>query len=306
MTLRQIEAFRAIMMFGSITSAAEMLFVSQPAVSRILADLEESIDFKLFARINRMMVPTDEGRALYEEVERAFTGLDELKNAAKDIRLCHSGQLRLISVPSIGSNIIAGLIKYFTNRNPGVSVTIEIQPSQRLFEWVISQQCDVGISTLPMDNPSIKVQRFAKGSAVCILPQGHHLAIKNVITAQDLAGEKFISFKSDSAARRIIDAEFIKADVEREMKIEARTTNTVSALVEAGLGVSIIGPVFDISHIRHNVLVKPFSPAIETNIGLLFPASKPITIIANRFVEAANDYLTDYLKTGDGLIKSIN
>lgn len=294
------------MMAGSITGAAEMLFVSQPAVSRILADLEESIGFKLFARVNRMMVPTDEGRALFEEVERAFTGLDELKNAARAIRLCRRGQLRLISVSGIGSNIIAGMIQYFAKSNPDVSVSVEVQPSQRLFEWVISQQCDVGMSTLPMDNPAIKVRRFARGRAVCILPKGHNLVHKKSISAQDLESEKFISFRSDSIARRIIDAEFIKAGVERDLQTEARTTNVVTALVEAGLGVSIIGPIFDIDQIRHDVVVRPFTSTIHTDLAFLFPASKPISLIANRFTEAANEYLADFFKTTNSLIEAVH
>ena len=306
MTLRQIEAFRAVMMAGSITGAAEMLFVSQPAVSRIIADLEKSIAFKLFARVNRMMVPTDEGRALFEEVERAFTGLDELKNSAKAIRLCRRGQLRLISVPGIGSNIIAGMVQYFSKSNPDVSVSVEVQPSQRLFEWVISQQCDVGMSTLPMDNPAIKVRRFAKGKAVCILPQGHRLSSKKSISAQDLEDEKFISFRTDSMARRIIDAEFTRAGVERNLQIEARTTNVLSALVEANQGVSIIGPIFDIDHIRHDVVVRPFTPTIHTELAFLFPTSKPVSLIANRFADAADEYLADYFKTTNSLIEAVH
>jgi DNA-binding transcriptional LysR family regulator len=306
MTLKQIEAFRAVMLAGSITGAAKMLFVSQPAVSRILADLETSIDFKLFARVNRMMVPTDEGRSLYAEIERAFTGLEELKNAAKSIRLCRRGQLRLITVPGIGSNIIAGMVAEFSRINPDVSVSIEIQASQRLFEWVISQQCDVGISALPMDNPALKIRPFARGKAFCILPKGHHLTAKKSILPKDLEGEKFISFRSDSVARRMIDAEFTKAGVERHLQTEARTINVVSALVEAGMGVSVIGPVFDINHMHHDVEIRPFSPAIYTELAFLFPASKPISIIAGKFAEAAESFLSPFFNTQNSSIEAIN
>ena len=290
---------------GSITAAAEVLCVSQPAVSRILADLETSISFKLFARINRMMVPTDEGRALFEEVERAFFGLGELDNAAKAIRLCHGGQLRLISAPGIGSKVIAGMTDYFSRSYPDVSISVEVQSSGRLFEWVVSQKCDVGMCALPMNNPAIKVRRFAKGKMYCIMPKGHQLSSMKTIKANDLEGEKFISFQADSTARSSIDAVFTKAGVKRDLQTEARTINVVSAMVEAGLGVSIIGPILDISQIRQNVIVKPFVPAIYTDLAFVFPASKPISLIANRFVESADEYLKIYIKDANKPIDTI-
>ncbi|MGI9503097.1 MAG: LysR family transcriptional regulator, partial [Geminicoccaceae bacterium] len=136
-TLRQIEAFRGVMMTGTVTRAANMLYVSQPAVSRMLADLEQEIGFKLFTRANRQLSPTPEGVAFYDEVERAFVGLDQIGRAATAIREYRRGHLRLITIPSLASTITADLVARFTKTYPDISVSIEVQPSQRVFEWII-------------------------------------------------------------------------------------------------------------------------------------------------------------------------
>ena len=300
-TLRQVEAFRAIMVTGSVTQAAAMLFVSQPAVSRILADLEEQIGFKLFTRANRQLFPTNEGNAFFDEVERAFVGLEQLDSAAVSIRECKQGRLRLITIPSLTSTLMAGLIARFSRTYPDISVSLEVQASQRVFEWVVSQQCDLGFSTQPIDNPTLSTRVIARGDAVCILPRDHRLVGADVIGVKDLKGERFISFKSDSVARHAIDRVFKDAGCYRDIRMEARTTDAVCGMVAVGLGVSVIGPVFDRGQIHHNLVVKPFEPAIPSELVLLFPANRPASRVSELFIEIVEEFLSE--SEGSMLIK---
>ncbi len=296
-TLRQIEAFRAIMVTGSVTQAANMLFVSQPAVSRILADLEQHIGFKLFTRANRQLFPTNEGHAFFDEVERAFIGLEQLDSTAVSIRNCQQGRLRLITIPSLTSTLMAGLIAKFSDAYPNIAISLEVQASQRVFDWVVSQQCDVGLSTQPVDNPALSTRSVACGNAVCILPRHHPLADQHSIDVNDLHGEKFISFKSDSVARHAIDRAFSEAGCQREMHIEARTTDAVCGMVAAGLGIAVIGPVFDHGQIHHKLVVKPFQPSIPSDLVLLYPANKPMSRISLLFAGVVDEYFKDRAKT---------
>lgn len=87
MNLRQVEAFRSIMLRGSMTATAQALRTSQPSISRLIAELEAAIGFKLFERQAGRLKPTDEGLSFYREVERSFLGLDNLNQAARDIRI---------------------------------------------------------------------------------------------------------------------------------------------------------------------------------------------------------------------------
>ena len=290
-TLRQIEAFRAVMVTGTVTQAANLMYVSQPAVSRMLADLEQEIGFKLFTRANRQLIPTDEGRAFYDEVERAFVGLEQLGRAASAIKEYHRGHFRIITIPSLASTVMSDLIARFSEKYTDVSISLEVQPSQRVFEWIVSQQCDIGLSTLPIENSAISTRPVIEGEAVCVVPRAHPLAGKAKIQPQDLIGEPFISFKADSVFRHMVDDVFQKAGIKRDLKIEARTTEAICGLVGSGLGVSVIGPTFPDVEMHRGLAIKPFDPLIPIQLALLTPAQKPMSRITERFIEIVDDYI---------------
>lgn len=291
------------MITGTVTQAAEMLYISQPAVSRMLSDLEHEIGFKLFTRANRKLIPTDEGRSFYDEVERAFVGLDQIMKAANIIREYRSGYFRLITIPSLVSTVMADLVARFTERYPLVSVSLEVQPSQRVFEWIVSQQCDIGLSTLPIENPAITIRAVSSGDAVCILPKNHSLTNHAEIGPSDLEGVPFISFKADSIFRHHVDDVFQKAGVRRELKLEARTTEAIYGLVAAGLGVSVIGPAFPGDELHSGIVIRPFKPRISIELALLYSTHKPLSRFSECFVEIVDEFINnpaaDFSPAGD-------
>jgi DNA-binding transcriptional LysR family regulator len=292
-TLRQIEAFRAVMVTGTVTQAAKMLEVSQPAVSRMISYLEYEIGFKLFSRANRQLIPTDEGRAFYDEVERSFIGLNHITKAANAIRDYRRGHIRLITIPSLASNLMVDLVAHFVDEFPEIAVSVEVQPSQRVFEWIVSQECDIGLSTLPIENTAIETQSVVFGEAVCILPENHKLTAKKWIRPKDLDGEPFITFKADSIFRHMVDEVFLKEAVHRNMQIEARTTETICGMVSAGLGVSVIGPTFPV-HVHHpGIAVRTFKPSISIELALLYSAQKPLSLVGQRFIGIVHEYVAN-------------
>ena len=238
-TLRQVEAFRAVMISGSVTQAANMLFVSQPAVSRILSVLEYRVGFKLFDRTRRHLVPTEEGRAFYDEVERAFTGLQQIDQAAASIRRYHRGHLRLITFQSLAPTLMVDLITRFAERYPEIAVSLEVQPSQRVFERVVSQHCDLGILTAPITGASVVASTIATTNAVCILPKSHRLAASDRIDLKEIADDPMILLdlpKSGEYYLSLFDIAQISP------KIAHRTTSPEVArvMVAHGLGYSIL------------------------------------------------------------------
>ena len=102
-TFRQVDAFRTVVSTGSVTEAASVLGISQPAVSRLLTDMEKEVGFKLFSRVGRNLVPTAESRLLGEEVKRALSGLERIKDAARSIRSFKNAQLRVVTTPTFSS-----------------------------------------------------------------------------------------------------------------------------------------------------------------------------------------------------------
>jgi len=290
-TLRQVEVFRVVVIAGSVTAAAQMLFVSQPAVSRILADLEDAVGFKLFTRTKRQLVQTEEGRLFYEEIRKAFIGLDDLAKTAVAIREHKKGQLRVITLPSFAATLMPELIAKFSAAYPKLPISIEVQSTERIADWIANSQCDIGLTIPPAESPSVNVKVLTQMESVCILPKNHRFSKKEVIHAKDLQGEQFISFMSNSLWRHTIDELFNKEGCPRNLFIDARTIESICALVSAGLGVSVVGPLWDPKHLQYNLVAKPFRPRISVDLLLLTPANRAVSRVAEMFIKIATEHI---------------
>lgn len=291
-TFKQLEAFRAVMLTGTTTEAARMLKVSQPAVSRLISDLESDIGYNLFEREGRRVRPTSEADLLIEEVRKALIGLDQIRQTAIEIGKSRYSRLRLVSIPSVSSTIVTDMIDRFARQNPETSISLEVMSSDTALEWVISQQCDVGIAAGHLENPALTDRVLTIGKSVCILPAGHKLAREESINAEMLRDESFISFRPDSTYRQEIDAIFDAAGIDRVLRYDARTTEAICSMVGAGLGVSIVGPF---SHLpgptadgRRGLVVKPFDRAPNVEISLMWPTQRTMNSAAKQFVDSVS------------------
>jgi len=283
-TFRQIDAFRTVVSTGTVTEAAQMLGISQPAVSRLISDLELEVGFKLFTRAGRNVKPTLEARLLVEEVRRALSGLERIKEAARAIKHFQHAQLRVITTPTFSSSLAIPLIKKFAERQPEAMISLEIQPSDDTVEWLVSQNHDFGIAPPTGKNPTIRTRPLMNTEARCILPLGHRLAVKPLIKPQDLAGESFVSYLPDALFKFEVDEIFRKTRVERQMQYEARTTDAICRLVAEGLGVSIVGPLEVENATSLGLASVPFAPVIPFAAALIWSGQKTMSAIAEDFL----------------------
>lgn len=296
LTLRQIDAFRAVMLLGTLTEAAQHLGISQPAISRLIADLEEEIGFKLFDRSGRRVVATAEAQLLVEEVKRALVGLDQIKETALEIGRYRYSRLRLITAHSVASTVATDLINAFSVINPDTFISLEVQSSEAAVEWVVSQQCDLAIIDNAPESPALASRTLAVGETHCILPVGHRLADRSLITPKDLEGEVFISFRPGSIFRARVDQIFQRTEVQRSLRYEARTSEAICSMVAAGLGVALVGPLGLEPEKRNSgrFVIRPFEPAPEIELYLLWSTHRPIPGVARQFMDVCDQYFGNH------------
>jgi DNA-binding transcriptional LysR family regulator len=285
LNLRQVEAFRAVMVTGSITNAADMMFITQPAVSRLIADFELAVGFKLFDRSGRRLTPTSECHALFAEVQRSYAGLEHISRTAEAISNMQLGHLSVVSMPIASTSLLPDVIAEFTSAFPEISISLWTWPRDQALEWIVSQQYDLGILTLPITDPAVRVEAFQQSDAVCILPRDHPLTAKDVIEAKDLEGEVFISLTSGSRFRHHVDSLFEREGVNRITKIEARSAAAICSIVERGTGVSILGRLALYGRPQDRLAVRPFVPAVPFEAGIVFPSQTPVSAIARKFAD---------------------
>jgi DNA-binding transcriptional LysR family regulator len=155
LTMRQLEAFRAVIETGSITKASERLGLSQPAVSKLIAGLERETGLQLFRRDRRRLLATPEAARIYEEAQRLFVGLSDVMRLAEELGALKSGVLTVASLSAIGRGHLPRILAEFLRAHPKVSMSLQVRSSNKVVQWAIAQQIDVGIAQTGIEHPEI-------------------------------------------------------------------------------------------------------------------------------------------------------
>ena len=298
--LRQLEAFRAVMMTRSITRASELLYVSQPAVSRLISDLESSAGFPLFQRIKKRLNPTPEAHAFYEEVERSFAGLNKINLAAREIRDFRSGSLSIAALPALGLGYLPEFISRFSTAKPDISLSLNIRNSQKVSEMVAAQRADIGFCESIDFGDGVEAELLLEVNLVCILPREHALASKARIEATDLDGVTCIGSGNSQLTYSDLDRYFEEKGVRRKVRIDTQLNATVADLVVAGAGIGIIDPVTADRYSHSGILVKPFTPPIAYKYYVIFPENRPKSRLMEQFVDMVRQDLQQFAATETG------
>ena len=286
MNNRQIETFAAVMRSGTTSRAAELLGITQPAVSRSIADLERSIGFGLFARVRNRLVPTPEARIFFREVEASFRGLDALRAAAARIRDQGSGELRVASLSALSTSLVPKAIGRFSAKHPEARITLHVLPSREVRDLIASGQFDVGLAADGIDTSGVQHQAFVAPRAMCALSPGHRLAAKPTIGPGDLEGEPIIAYVPEDRSRQRMDRVFAQAGITPRIVVETIYGATVCALVAAGVGIGFVSPYAIIQTGASPLVLKPFEPAIVIKSLLIVPPDRPKSGLVRDFITA--------------------
>lgn len=286
MNLRQYEVFRAVMEAGTVTGAAERLRVTQPGVSKLLAQFERELGFAVFVRERRRLKPTPEGEALFREVRRAFLGLDYLSRVAADLRNLRQGQLVVAATHAISSHYLPDVIAAFLRAHPGISVSLHTLDSPGTAQAVATGRSDLGIAQFEVATPGLRSQVLCTTEAVCVLPPGHRLATAAKVEARALHGEPFVALATVNRLRVRVDALFEAAGAVPRTLVDASLASTACRLVMQGVGVSVMDRLSAEANLHQGILLRPLAPAVTEHLLLLLPEERPLSGIARAFVAA--------------------
>jgi DNA-binding transcriptional LysR family regulator len=291
---RQVEAFRAVMLSGSVTEAAKVMAVTQPAVSRLLRDFQALLKMELFERRGSGLVPTAAATALYMEVERSFVGLDRISAAAEEIRSRRTGMLRVAAMPALSNGYLPRLAGRFVMERPNLNLSFVGVISPIVIDWVLNHQCDVGFAEVPLAHSGLSSVRLPPVSRVAIVPSGHRLAAKAVLEPRDFEGETFISLSAGTTGRHLIDQVFHRDDVHRILRVETTLSEILCGMVSSGLGVAICDPFSAREFEGRGIAVRPFLPRIDFEFAAVFPPQRSPSPVALDLVEVIRQSLAEF------------
>jgi DNA-binding transcriptional LysR family regulator len=289
LNFRQLEAFNAVMISGSASRAAELLQVTQPAVSRAISDLEQSVGFALFDRVRGRLVPTPEGQLFHADVSTSFAGLDRLRSAAARIRDFGSGSIRIASLAALGSTLVPRAIRAFRQKHPDIAITLQITSSPQVRELVASGQFGLGLAADEVDLSGVDHRVFASTRALCAIPSGHRLARHPVIRPPDLEREPFIALAPEDQARARMMRVFDAAGVRLDIVVETPFSATVCALALEGVGIGLVNAGATEGFAERGLILRPFEPEVHFRTFLLFRPDTQKSVLVKHLVAALLD-----------------
>jgi DNA-binding transcriptional LysR family regulator len=291
-SLRQIEAFKAFVETGGVSKAAEVLFVSQPAVSKLLNHLELDVGMKLIDRSSTRLAPTENGMRLYEEIDRVFSGVDQIGQAVAALRAEDHSQITIGVMPSFPESLLAEMARRARERRPDITLSFIVRSSEFIGHGLLSRKMDLGIVARRIEHALIKSKLFSDDALVVLMPPGHPLATSEQLCLTDLAPYPLIAFTPNSVTRTLTDAAFEREGVRPQVVMEATTAPKCCALVAVGLGCCILSPLLA-NEYGQGMVVRPLLPELHMQIFIARPTAvkddKGVRLVQDLLEEIRNE-----------------
>ena len=240
MDLRQLEIVKTIAETGSFTAAGQKLRVSQSAVSRQILLLEDELREPVFLRIGRRIRITPAGDALLRMSQRIFDDIKETRAAISDKQQVMSGTIRLVGGMTVCLYVFPELLKEYRRLHPGMEIKVTTGATPRLIKKLRQGTADLALLTLPNEEPDMVTVPVLTEELLLVTDPTHPLAKRRRVVAQDLVRQPFVLFELGSNSRRVIDAFFVKEQIQPRIVCQTENVEILKALVRSGQGITII------------------------------------------------------------------
>jgi len=247
----QLEAFVEVVRRGSVTRAAEALHVTQPALTARLNALERSVGAPLLIRRRSGVLPTDAGRAFLPYAERALQAVAEGRLALAALARGEIGHVSVGASPAVSTYTLPTIIKRFTDRHPGVQVTVRTGHSEEMLELVKRDEVAVGLLRA-FNDPDVEQFTLYEDELVLVVHPDHPVGGR--VRLADLRDEQFVMFDPASSYHELTSAIFLEAGIVPRGVMEVDNTDSVKKMVEQGLGVAFLPHVSVADEVRNGRL----------------------------------------------------
>ena len=255
MDTQALTAFLAVAESGSFSTAAERLFITQPAVSKRIAQLEQQLGTRLFDRVGRRIRLTEAGEALLPRARQVLLDLEDMGRAISNLTGTVSGTLRIGTSHHIGLHRLPPVLRRFSREYPDVKLDIHFIDSEEAWEAVLHGDLEMGVVTLPpQPDPRLHSQAVWQDPLVFMAAPEHPLALLDRVTLETLTGYSAILPSPVTFTRRIVESLFEEQALTLNISMSTNYLETIHMMVSIGLGWSVLPEtMLDDSVVRLNV-----------------------------------------------------
>jgi LysR family transcriptional activator of glutamate synthase operon len=283
--LRQLQYFVKVAKKQHVTRAAEELHVAQSAVSRQIGQLEQELGVNLFIQKGRNLHLTPAGKLFLDRVEKILYDLDKAVNEVREFIDPETGEIRLGFPHTLGVNIVPVIVSHFRQEYPNVTFRFKQGMYHSLIQSVVDGDLDLAlISPCPEEHEHVVGEVLLTEALYAILPRNHRLADCESIHLSQLKDDSFVLFSEGYSLRSIVWEACLKAGFTPKVGFEGEETETISALVAAGMGVSLL-PEMALKDESPDgpIKVKVIEPEVTRTAGLIRRKGEELPQVAEVF-----------------------
>ena len=282
MRIRHIEVFNSVFRNGSVTTAAKLLNVSQPSVSKVLAHAEQQLGFRLFERIKMKLVPTPEAKILFKHTSMMDEVLTDINQVSERLMEFPVDRVRVSSTPSLGIEYLPNAIAEFKKQNPNVNFEISTLHYSYLRNNIKDTSLDLAIAQDQTEDEEIGTINLKKGNFVSLEPKN--------LDPKLIRKLPFIKLSQNSPIGRKLEKYISKKRINISSSITSDNYQMAASLVNNGFGYTILDEYTARACRSENIQIKPLDSSLNFQITLMFLKNAPLSIPANDFIE----FLTEF------------
>jgi len=288
---RRIQVFHAVAKHLSFTKAADALFMTQPAVTFQIRQLEEQLNTRLFDRAHGRIILTTAGAVALEYAERLLALSAELDSRMKELSGQTTGPLLIGASTTIADFLLPQILGEFKVRHPAVVPRLFVANSEAVQERVAERSLDLGFIEGDSHLPTLATDICCEDELQVVCAPSHALAKQKSATPQSLTEHAYISRELGSGTREVIDHYLQKAGLASDslqVVMEAGSPEALKGLVATGLGFAIMSRATVVREVRLGELVRiPLSPRLIRQLSVVYPKERFHSRLVSGFVEFA-------------------
>jgi len=239
LTLKQLRIFEAVAEHRNYTQAARMLFLTQPAVSMQIKQLEEQAGLALFERRGKQTHITEAGKELLHYSHIIHQQLEEAGQVLDELRGVQRGRLHL-TMASTANYFAPRLLATFCERFPAVQVSLDVSNRDGLLQALEDNTTDIVIMGKPPASMPVNCEVFMENPLVVIAPPAHPLSGRKRVSLPEMAKHPFIVRERGSGTRAAVERFLAQHDIERPSGMEMSSSEAIKQAVQAGLGLGVV------------------------------------------------------------------
>jgi DNA-binding transcriptional LysR family regulator len=287
MRLRNIEIFHAVLTTGSITAAAKLLNISQPAASKALQHAEDNLGFTLFSRVGGRLQPTQQALLLRDRIEKIVQEVQALQRLTTNMGQPGSCPLRVTCTPTLALTLLPAATVLLRKAFPNVTAELSTQHSAEMCESLTLRETDIGLTLQDTGHQTLRQRELCRGQVMVIAPPGWWSAaeLAQSFPVGALASQSMIGITVRDALGSMLQSHLAKVDPAPKIAVSVQTYQLAHALVAKGEGLALVDPFTARGGDAKAVQVRPLKPHLDVVLYAMHRPDNPPNPVQKRFLE---------------------